>query len=128
MQVTVTTIVFGLPQGQRTSHVEVSLPAPALSLQELIARKVEQEVLEVQAHQRMGLSGEYLTAEALILATGSCMPGAIEDEIQRAQQAFAARDFMIVIDDRQVWEADTVVNIEPETQVEFIKILPLVGG
>ncbi len=128
MQVTVTTIVFGLPQGQRTSQVTVSLSAPTLTLHDLIARKVEQEVSEILAHQRPGPSGEYLSAETLILATGALKPGAVADEIQLAQAAFAARDFMIAIDDRQVWDADTIVHIRPETQIEFIKILPLVGG
>jgi len=54
--------------------------------------------------------------------------GTAEDEVQRAQKAFLARDFMIVIDNRQVWNADTVVDIHPDTRIEFIKILPLVGG
>lgn len=129
MQITVTTIVFGLPQGPRTSQVKVPLPAPMLTLHDLIARKIEQEVAEIHAHQRFGLSGEYLTPEALVLATETALqPGAIEDEIQRALQAFAARDFMIVIDDRQVWDADAIIAIQPGTQIEFIKILPLVGG
>ena len=128
MQVTVMTIVFGLPQGPRTRQVEVALPASALTLNDLIARKVEQEVAEIHTHQRFGLSGEYLTPEALILATETIQPGAVEDEIQRAQQAFAARDFMIVIDDRRVWDADAIVDIQPGTRIEFIKILPLVGG
>jgi hypothetical protein len=130
MQVTVTTIVFGLPQGQRTSQVKVSLPAPTLTLHDLIACKVEQEVSEIHAHQRLGLSGEYLTPEALLLTTSldALTPGVVEDEIQRAQQAFLTRDFMIVIDDHRVWAVDAVVDLQPETRIEFIKILPLVGG
>ena len=83
---------------------------------------------EIQAQERPGLSGEYLTPEALILAVGPLQPGASEAEIARAQQAFAAREYMIVIDDRRVWEADAVVDVGPETRIEFIRILPLVGG
>jgi len=130
MQVTVTTIVFGLPQGQHTSQVSVSLTAPTLTVLDLIASKVEQEVTEIHTHQRPGLSGEYLTPEALILAPSldALTPGAIAEEIQRAQQAFKTCDFMIVIDDRRVWDPDAVVDIKPETCIEFIKILPLVGG
>ncbi|PON14392.1 hypothetical protein C2W62_29300 [Candidatus Entotheonella serta] len=128
MQVTITTIVFGLPQGQRTSHVQVSLLVSTLTLHDLIACKIEQEVSEILAHQRPGLSGEYFTPETLILATDALQPATVADEIQRAQQAFAARDFMIAIDDRQVWDPATVVDLTPETQIEFIKILPLVGG
>jgi len=128
MQVTVSTIVFGLPQGQRTSQVEVALPAPPLTLHDLIAYKVKQEIAEIHTHQRPGLSGEYLTPEVLILASEALKPGAVEDEIQRAQQAFVARGFMIVIDNRRVWDAEAVVDIQPEMRIEFIKILPLVGG
>ena len=128
MQATVTTFVFGLPQGRTTTRVEVSLPRARLTLHELIAHKIAQEVAEIDAQQRPGLSGEYLTPEALILAAGPLQPGAAEAEIARAQQAFAAREYMIVIDDRRVWEADAVVDVGPETQIEFIKILPLVGG
>ncbi len=129
MQVTVTTIVFGLPQGQRTSQVEVALPVPSVTLHDLIAYKVEQEVAEIDADQRLGLSGEYLAPETLILASAALIkPGAVEDEVQRAQQAFVARDFMIVIDDHRVWDPDVVVDMRPGVRIEFIKILPLVGG
>jgi hypothetical protein len=50
------------------------------------------------------------------------------DEIARAQQAFTARAYMIVADNQRVWAPDTLLTLRPETQVEFIKILPLVGG
>ena len=128
MQATVTTFVFGLPQGRFSTRVAMSLPRARLTLRELIAHKIAQEVEEIHASQRPGLSGEHLPPEALILATGPLQPGGVEAEIARAQQAFAAREYMIVIDDRRVWEADAVVDVEPETRIEFIKILPLVGG
>lgn len=130
MQITVTTIIFGLPQGQRMSQVEVVLSAPALTLRDLIAYKVAREVCEIGQQQRPGLSGEYLTAETLILAPSldALQPDALESEIHRAQQAFAARDFMIAIDDCCVWDADAVIDIQPGMRIEFIKILPLVGG
>ena len=131
MQLTVTTIIFGLPAGQRTSHVRLTLPTTTLLVSELIAYKVRQEVEEYLAHQRPGLSGEYLTPEELLQAAGpvaSVMPGAVADEIVRAQQAFAARAYMIVVDNRRIWAPDEELTLHAKTQVEFIKILPLVGG
>ncbi len=130
MQVTVTTIIFGLPQGQRTSQVDMLLPSSMLTLRDLITYKVEREVSEIDQQQRLGLSGEYLTAETLIRAASvdTLQPRAVEDEIYRAQQAFASREFMITIDDHCVWDMDLVIDIESDTQIEFIKILPLVGG
>jgi len=131
MQLTVTTIIFGLPTGQRTSHVLLTLPTDTLTVRELIAHKVRQEVEECLAHQRLGLSGEYLTPEELLPAAGptaSVMPGTVADEIMRAQQAFAARAYMIVVDNRRVWTPDEELTLHAKIQVEFIKILPLVGG
>jgi len=131
MQLTVTTIIFGLPTGQRTSHVCLTLPTATLSVKELIACKIRQEIEECLLQQRPGLSGEYLTPEELLLATGpaaNVMPGAVADEIVRAQQAFAARAYMIVVDNRRIWAPDEELTLHAKTQVEFIKILPLVGG
>ena len=92
---------------------------------------MRQEVEEFFTHQRPDVSGEYLTPEELLGVTTSASRGATEtalDEIARAQQAFTARTYMIVVDNERVWEPDTLLTLCPETQVEFIKILPLVGG
>jgi hypothetical protein len=131
MQLTVTTIIFGLPTGQCTSHVCLTLPVATLTVNELIAHKVRQEVEEFFTHQRPDVSGEYLTPEELLGVTTSAsrrVTGTALDEIARAQQAFTARAYMIVVDNQRVWEPDTLLALRPETQVEFIKILPLVGG
>jgi hypothetical protein len=131
MQLTVTTIIFGLPTGQRTSHVCLTLPVATLTVQELIAYKVCQEVEEFCTHQRPDVSGEYRTPEELLGVTPSVsrgVTGTALDEVARAQQAFSARAYMIVVDNQRVWEPDTLLTLRPETQVEFIKILPLVGG
>jgi hypothetical protein len=128
MQLTVTTIIFGLPTGQRLSHVRLALPAARLAVRELIAHKVRQEVEECLTQQRPGLSGEYLSPEELLGAMASATPGAVGEEIVRAQQAFAARAYMLVVDNRRVWGLEDILTLGPATQVEFIKILPLVGG
>ena len=128
MQLTVTTVVFGLPTGQRLSHVRLTLPVARVAERELIAHKVRQEVEECLNHQRSELSGEYLSPEELLGAVSIAMPDTVGDEIIRAQQAFAARAYMIVVDNRRVWGLEDVLTLGPTTQVEFIKILPLVGG
>lgn len=130
MQVTVTTIIFGLPEGQRILRLCLSLPMRTMVVSELIAYKVRQEVADYRAYKRPGLSGEYLSPEALINTPSrdALVPGEADDEIARAQRAFAHRDFMIVIDDQRIFDPGAVVTLSPETRVEFIKILPLVGG
>lgn len=130
MQVVITTLIFGLPSGQRTTHLCLTLPGNRLSLGELIAHKIRQEVAECQANRRPGLSGEHLPPATLIGARtpDALTPGDAATEIIRAQQAFAARDYMIVIDNQRIDDPDTVVTLAAAARIEFIKILPLVGG
>lgn len=131
LRLTVTTIIFGLPTGPRTTTVQLHLPVATLPVHALIAHKVRQEVEEVYAGRRSAASGEYHTPEELLGAPVSGLqvaPGAVAEEVARAQQAFAARAYMIVVDDQRVWEADTLLILRPTTRIEFIKILPLVGG
>ena len=55
-------------------------------------------------------------------------PGTVVEEVGRAQQAFTERAYMIVIDEQPIWDPDAVVTLAPQSRVEFIQILPLVGG
>ena len=128
MQLTVVTTIFGLPTGQRQLSMQLTLPEARLTVSDLIACKVRQEVMECVTQQRSGRSGEYLTAEELLGTVPVAVPITVEDEIVRAQQAFAARAYMIVIDNRRVIHAAEALTLTPATRVEFIKILPLVGG
>lgn len=127
-RITVTTIIFGLPEGQRSSQVDLVLPTPTLRLCDFIAHKIAQEVAEVRAGQRPGLSGEHRSLEALVGARALVLPGAVADEITRAQGAFAARAYMIVMDDRRLLDPEALLRVRPDSRIEFIKILPLVGG
>ncbi len=130
MQMTVTTIIFGLPEGQRTVHLQLPLCTSTMTVRQLIARKVTQEVAECRARQRPGLSGEYFSPEQLLRAAWhyAFVPGEVDDEIARAQHAFTVRDYMIVINDQRIVDPEATITLLPATRVEFIKILPLVGG
>lgn len=128
MRLTVTTHIFGLPGGQRTVPVSVTVPAVGLSVRELIARKIEQEWSECAERQRPGLSGEAFSCEALLRAAPPAPHSDAREEVERAQQAFAACEFMVVVDDQRVCDPDEVLVVGPDTRVEFIKILPMVGG
>src|SRR5207245_8631497 len=104
------------------------LPGGRVAVLEMNSHKVREEVEEVLNQQRLEMSGEYLSPEELLGAVSIAMPGTVGDEIIRAQQAFAVRAYMIVVDNRRVWGLEDVLTLGPTTQVEFIKILPLVGG
>ena len=128
MRLTVTTHIFGLPTGQRTVSIRVTVPSASLSVRELITRKIEQECAGTADWQRPELTGEAFSSEELLGAAPLALHGDARKEVDRAQRAFAAREFMVVIGNQRVDDPDEVVVVKPDTCVEFIKILPLVGG
>ena len=128
MRLTVVTHIFGLPGGQRTVPVSVTVPAAGLSVRDLISRKIGQEFSECVERKRPGLTGEAFSPEELLGVAPLAVHDEADREVERAQQAFAAREFMVVIDDRRVGDPDAMLVTCPETRVEFIKILPMVGG
>ncbi|MEE9145678.1 MAG: hypothetical protein V3U06_13010 [Candidatus Binatia bacterium] len=101
MEVTVTTIILGLPDGKHVRQTPLILPAPTLTLRELIAQKENQE---------------------------DAAQGKEDNKLAPTDRAFVAKDYMVVIDDQRIVDPDTVLTLHTDTRVEFIKILPLVGG
>ena len=128
MRLTVTTHIFGLPSGQRTVPVSVAVPPAGLSVRDLIARKIEQEWTEYAERRRPGFSGEAFSPEELLGDAPLALCSDAREEVERAQQAFMAREFMVVVDNQRVCDPDDALALNPHTRVEFIKILPMVGG
>ena len=106
MQVHVTTIIFGLPEGQRVEHSSLMVPAATLTLRELLAHRARLTDPEGRIHQQPELNRDTTDNE-------------------RTQ---AEREYMVVIDNQRIVDPDTVITLRPDIRIEFIKILPLVGG
>lgn len=51
-----------------------------------------------------------------------------EEQYQKALAAFENNGFVILVGDRQVDDLDTEIEISDQTQVSFLKLIPLVGG
>lgn len=50
------------------------------------------------------------------------------EQYEKAIQAFDRNGFIILVDEIQVECLDQIIEIEPETSVTFLKLVPLVGG
>ena len=58
-------------------------------------------------------------------------PGRIidpEKQFERAIESFYRNGFLVLVNDRQVDELEEEIEIQPETTVTFLKLVPLVGG
>ena len=51
-----------------------------------------------------------------------------EKQFQKAIESFYRNGFLILVNDRQVEELEEEIEIRPDTTVEFLKLVPLVGG
>ncbi len=94
-------------------------------LREIIRWRVREEV----AQRRLKLPQPSPTERAL---NGPCTPKALatnwEQEYARALAACAAHQVVILVNDRQVDDLETLVTPSASCEVVFLRLTPLVGG
>ena len=136
LELEVATRVYGGDNPRETTLV--AFPHPQLPLREVIALKVQAEV-ERRQRQRDGqgqvsLSLRYLTDEDLAWARGGAIkrpqarPVSAAAEVERALDAFAQRRFFVLVDGTRVSDLEELLSLTPETKLQFVRLLPLVGG
>jgi hypothetical protein len=50
------------------------------------------------------------------------------EQYEKAIEAFERNGFIVLVDDLQVEDLDQIIEIEAETSVTFLKLVPLAGG
>jgi hypothetical protein len=105
-----------------------------INIADLIRLKVEEEARRLAAMQTMaqrpaevGLGREYQDLGVLALAPAPQLID-LEAEVQKAQQAFAAGRFLILVDGRRYTQLDESVTLKPQSAVKFVRLMPLTGG
>lgn len=51
-----------------------------------------------------------------------------QEQYKRAIEAFERNGFIMLVDDLQIETLDEQIEIEPEMEITFLKLVPLVGG
>src|SRR5262245_23130568 len=107
-------------------------PAERLTARELIRSRVYQEVEAYNSQQTEYFRGLVQPSEAeqtingYKLRKGRQING--EAQFDKALQAFQRNGFLLLVDDRQLDDLDEVIELQPETKISFLKLIPLVGG
>ncbi|MBQ1049839.1 hypothetical protein KBX50_15365 [Micromonospora sp. C51] len=104
-----------------------------LTLRELIRRRIHQEVAEHNAaspEPRRLLVQPTSTERALNGDRGEQPRRRVDPQLQiaLAEQAFRGNGFVVLVGDRQIEELDDEVDLRRDTEVTFLKLVPLVGG
>lgn len=122
--------------GERTASLRLDLLSSTITLRELIRRRVYEEVQEYHAAPPSAAFRGLVTPNDTESALNGLKPVShpvkrrIDWEVQyeRALQAFTGNGFFVLVGDRQVESLDEELELKVNTEVSFLKLVPLVGG
>ncbi len=109
---------------------ELRLASERITLRELLKRRINEEVAELNAgrdeikplvtprEQERQLNGDRSTRPHIDA----------DQQFAAAVNAFELRRIVIIVDDRQVVDLEQDLAVTPDTEVTFLKLVPLVGG
>lgn len=120
-------------QGWVYNHTSVWFDNTRVSLRDLIAHRVRQEVELINSRKvnsefhslvqpidtEKGQNGYTFTRKKQIDA---------EQQVTLALNAFESNGFFVLVDDLQLESLDDELDINDDTNVSFLKLVPLVGG
>lgn len=116
--------------GTRRSAGNFQFDAETLSLRELIRRRVEQEVERFNRADNPIFHGLIESGETERILNGTRERLLLDWETQyaRAMTAFQGNGFLVIVDGRQVTDPDEEIELTAETNISFLKLVPLIGG
>jgi hypothetical protein len=116
--------------GQRHSAGAFQFDAATLTLRELIRLRVQQEVARFNAMERDEFHGLIQPEESERILNGvreRPLPD-WERQFAKALTAFRGNGFLVLIDDCQITDLDQTIHLTAQSQITFLKLVPLVGG
>ena len=118
--------------GQRTPAETVTVQEARTTVRELIRSRVQQEVERHNQSLPEVFHGLVQPEESEQILNGFRMkaprPLAWEVQFERACSSFERNGFLLLVDGRQVIELDDRVDLLADSEVQFVKLVPLVGG
>jgi hypothetical protein len=118
--------------GQRSPSETVTVEQARITTRELIRSRVQQEVERHNQSLPEVFHGLVQPEESEQILNGFRMkaPRPLDWEVQyeRACSSFQRNGFVVLVDGRQVCELDEQIDLLADSEVQFVKLVPLVGG
>jgi len=118
--------------GARTPAVVLELVSERITARELLERRVRQEVENFNADTPELFRGLVQPTDTERVLNGFRLrkPRKLDwqDQVVAAVNAFDAGRIYLLIDDRQLESLDEELTVTPNTEVIFLKLVPLIGG
>jgi hypothetical protein len=125
-------IIDQTPGGHPPVVRQLRLASERITLRELLARRIAEEVAAINAgdddirplvvapsEQERRLNGEPAKQRPNVDAAR---------QLAAAIEAFERTRILVVVNRRQLLDLDEDITVTPDTEVRFIKLVPLVGG
>lgn len=124
--------VFDQVNTNREPAVTLRLVSNKLTVAELIKQRVKQEVDEYNEKQPEIFRGLVQPTAAERLLNGFKLKKNktlnVESQQKAALKGFEAGSIFLLVDDRQIEALDEIIEVHRDTEVIFLKLVPLIGG
>ena len=125
--------IFDAPlHGERTVAGGILMDAGPATLRDLIRGRLQQEVERYNHALPETFQGLVQPDESEQVLNGFRMktkrPLDCEVQCRRAYASFEKNGFLVLVDGRQVTELDSRLDLREDSEIDFIKLVPLVGG
>ncbi len=118
--------------GQKTGTFTLDCLTERMTVRELIHARIYQEVQDFNLKEPECFRGlvEPTNAERALNGYKLKIKRKIEweEQYQRALEAFERNGFFVLVGDKQAESLDQDFEVRVETEVSFVKLVPLVGG
>jgi hypothetical protein len=109
---------------------ELRLASERTTLRELIKRRIDEEVADLNAgrHDVRPLVTPTEQERRLNKPESSRRIVDANKQFSAAIEAFERTRIVVIVDGKQMLELDRPITISPDTEIRFVKLVPLVGG
>ena len=118
--------------GQKTNSFTLACLTERLTVRELIRSRIYQEVQDYNLKTPEYFRGLVEPSEAEKTLNGYKLKQRRqidwEEQYKRALDAYEKNGFFVLIGDRQAESLDQAFEVKVDTEVSFVKLVPLVGG
>jgi hypothetical protein len=118
--------------GQRANSFTLKCLTERMTVRELIRARIYQEVQDYNQKQPEYFRGlvEPTNAERVLNGYKLKAKRKIDwqEQFQRALEAFGRNGFFVLVGDKQAESLDQEFEVKVDTEVSFVKLVPLVGG
>ena len=116
--------------GRSSAAGAFQFPEAAVTLRDIIRLRVEQEAERFNQSEGGPFLGLVQPEESERILNGVRTRRKVDWQMQYATavKSFEGNGFLVFIDNRQIMDLDEALPLTPQTQVTFLKLVPLMGG